>query len=148
MAFCFFWNIKSLHFTDSHFYSFVLSLAVIHCNSSSFFVTRRHSLSLVATCCTTRCHSFSFVVPLLVIRCISFYQSLSFVVTRWTTRLSFYKRSQKIRESFCNWFVWWEKKKADHGSLENAGPKPKFTVLSQNSFLATSSVLISNMTIF
>ena len=39
-------------------------------------------------------------------------------------------------------------KKADHGSLEEAGPKPKFTVLSRNSFLATSSVLISNMTIF
>ena len=39
-------------------------------------------------------------------------------------------------------------KKADHGSLEKAGPKPKFTVLSRNSFLATSSVLISNMTIF
>ena len=107
LAFCFFWNIKSLYFTYSHSYSFVLSLAVIRCYSLSFFITRCHLLSFVVTCCNTschslyhsysfavpldviHCHSLSFVVPLVVIRC----HSLSFDVTRFTTRLSFYKRS-------------------------------------------------------
>ena len=107
LAFCFFWNIKSLYFTYSHSYSFVLSLAVIRCHSLSFFITRCHLLSFVVTCCNTschslyhsysfavpldviHCHSLSFVVPLVVIRC----HSLSFDVTRCTTRLSFYKRS-------------------------------------------------------
>ena len=106
LAFCFFWNIKSLYFTYSHSYSFVLSLAIIHCHSLSFFVTRCHSLSFVFSCCTThchslnhslpfvvpldvtRCHSLSFVVPLVFIRC----HSLSFDATRCTTLLSFYKR--------------------------------------------------------
>ena len=106
LAFCFFWNIKSLYFTYSHSYSFVLSLAVIRCYSLSFFITRCHLLSFVVTCCNTschslyhsysfavpldviHCHSLSFVVPLVVIRC----HSLSFNVTQCTTRLSFYKR--------------------------------------------------------
>ena len=69
LAFCFFWNIKSLYFTYSHSYSFVLSLAVIRCYSLSFFVTRCHLLSFVVTCCTTSCHSLSLVVSLVVIRC-------------------------------------------------------------------------------
>ena len=51
-----------------------LSLLVIRCT------IRCHSLSFVVTHCTTRCHSLSLVVPL---------------VTRCTTRVSFYKRSQK-----------------------------------------------------
>ena len=107
LAFCLIWNIKSLYFTYSHSYSFVLSLAVIRCYSLSFFITRCHLLSFVVTCCNTschslyhsysfavpldviHCHSLSFVVPLVVIRC----HSLSFDVTRCTTRLSFYKRS-------------------------------------------------------
>ena len=107
LAFCFFWNIKSLYFTYSHSHSFVLSLAVIRCYSLSFFVTRCHLLSFVVTCCTTRCHSLyhslSLVIPLDVIRCYSLTfvvprvvircHSLSFDVTRCTTRLSFYKRS-------------------------------------------------------
>ena len=76
LAFCFFWNIKSLYFTYSYSYSFVLLLAVIRFYSLSFFVTRCHLLSFVFTCCTTRCHSSSFAVPLGVIRCHSF----SFVV--------------------------------------------------------------------
>ena len=106
LAFCFFWNIKSLYFTYSHSYSFVLSLAVIRCYSLPFFITRCHLLSLVVTCCNTschslyrsysfavpldviHCHSLSFAVPLVVIRC----HSLSFDVTQCTTRLSFYKR--------------------------------------------------------
>ena len=91
LAFCFFWNIKSLYFTYSHSYSFVLWLAVIHCQSLSFFLTRCHSLSFVVTCYTTRCHSLyhslSFVVPLDATRCTtpchSFYHSLSFVITRF-----------------------------------------------------------------
>ena len=79
LAFCFFWNIKSLYFTYSHSHSFNLWLFVIRCYSLSFFVTRCHLLSFVVTCCTTschslwlvaiRCHSLSFVVPLVVIHC-------------------------------------------------------------------------------
>ena len=118
LAFCFFWNIKSLYFSYCRLYSFVLSTAVIRCYSLSFFVTLCHLLSFVITCCTTscnslwlvvslvvihcttqchslslvvircRCHSLSFVVPLVVIRC----YSLSFDFTRCTTRMSFYKR--------------------------------------------------------
>ena len=106
LAFCFFWNIKSLYFTYSHSHSFVLSIAVIPCHSLSFFVTRCHSLSLVVTCCqslslvvplvVTRCHSLYHSLSLVVIRCHSLYHSLSFVVTRCTTRLSFYKRSNWV----------------------------------------------------
>ena len=65
-------TIKSLYFTYSHSYSFVLSLTVISCHSLSFFVTRCHSLpmlSFVVTYCTTRCHALSLSVPLVVIRC-------------------------------------------------------------------------------
>ena len=91
LAFCLIWSIKSLYFTYSHSYSFVLWLAVIHCQSLSFFLTRCHSLSFVVTCYTTRCHSLyhslSFVVPLDATRCTtpchSFYHSLSFVITRF-----------------------------------------------------------------
>ena len=78
LAFCFFWNIKSLYFTYSHSHSFVLSLAVIRCYSLSFFVTRCHLLSFVVTCCTTCCHSLSLVVSP---RCHSLYH-LSVVVIR------------------------------------------------------------------
>ena len=85
LVFCFPWNIKSLYFTYAHSYSFVLSLAIIHCHSLSFFVTRCHSLSFVFSCCTTHCHSLNhslpFVVPLDVTRC----PSLSFDVTRYAT---------------------------------------------------------------
>ena len=84
LAFCFSWNIKSLYFTYSHSYSFVLSLPVIRCHSLSFFVTCCNLLSFVVSCCTTRCHSLNhslpFVVPLDVTRCLS----LSFDVTRCT----------------------------------------------------------------
>ena len=61
LAFCFFWNIKSLYFTYYHSYPFLLSLAVIFCYSLSFF-----------------CYSLSFVV----IGCLLLYRSLSLVVTR------------------------------------------------------------------
>ena len=88
LVFCFFWNIKSLYFTYSHSHSFVLSIAVIPCHSLSFFVTRYHSLSLVVTCC----QSLSLVVPLVVTRCHSLYHSLTFVVTRFTTRLNHHSR--------------------------------------------------------
>ena len=62
LAFCFFWNIKSLNFTYSHSHLFVLSLTVIFCHSLSFFVTLvvirfhllYHSLSLIVTRCITR----------------------------------------------------------------------------------------------
>ena len=113
----------------------LLSLAVTHCHSLSLFVThfhslslvvplvvtRRHSLSLGAICCTlvvTRCHSLSLVLPLVVIRFHSLYHWLSFAVTRcttcchsWslvvircTTCLSFHKRSnQVLRKPACTW---------------------------------------------
>ena len=98
MAFCFFWNIKSLYFNYSHAYSFVLSLAIILSHLLPFLLLvaiRCQSLSFVVTCCTTRCHSLhhslslavircyslSFVVPLIVIRC----HSLSFVITQCTS---------------------------------------------------------------
>ena len=80
LAFCFFWNIKSLYFTYSHSYSFVLSLAVIRCHSLSFFVTRCHSLPFVVTRCLTRCltryHSLYYPMPFVVTRC----HSLALVV--------------------------------------------------------------------
>ena len=90
LAFSFFWNIKLLYFTYFHSYSFLLSLAVIHCHSLSFFVNHCHPLplsvihfhllyhllSLVVTSCTTRYHSLSLIVPLVLIRC----PSLSFAV--------------------------------------------------------------------
>ena len=90
---------KHLHDSDTLFYllSFVLSLAVIRCNSLSFFITCFHSLSLTVTRCYSLYHllyhSLSFVVPLVVIRCHSLYHPLALVVTRCTTRLSCYKRS-------------------------------------------------------
>ena len=68
LAFCFFWNIKSLYFTYSHSYSFVLSLSVTNC----------HFLFLVVI----RCHSLSLAVPLVITRCHSLYHMLSFVITR------------------------------------------------------------------
>ena len=61
------------------FFVSLLSLAVTHC----------HLLLLTVTRCITRCH----LLPLVVIRC----YSLSFVVTRCTTRLSFYKWSESSR---------------------------------------------------
>ena len=104
-------NLKSLYFTYSHSYSSVLSLAFIRCQSLSFFVTccqslslvvischlLYHSLLLVVTRCTARCHLLPFVVPL-VINSLSLVVEivvtpLPFVVTRCTTRLSFYKQS-------------------------------------------------------
>ena len=101
-----------------------LSVVVIRCHSLSFVVplvvTRCHSLSLVVPLVVIRyhslSHSLSLVVLLLVIRCHSLSHSLSlvyhslsfvvtcchslspvipFVVTRCTTRLSFYKRSKR-----------------------------------------------------
>ena len=77
-----FWNIKSLYFTYSHSYSFVLSLAVIRCHSLLFSVTHCHLLSLVVT----RYHSLSLSVPLIATRCHSLYYSLPLVVIRCTTR--------------------------------------------------------------
>ena len=50
-------------------------------SNSSPWLWERGWLSLVFTCCTTRFHLL--------------YHSLSFVVTRCITRLSFYKRSNK-----------------------------------------------------
>ena len=70
-----FWNLKSLYFTCSHSFSFVLPLPVIRCQSLSF-------VSLVFICC----HSLSPVATRCAIRCHSFYHSLSFVVTHCTTR--------------------------------------------------------------
>ena len=62
-----FWNIKSLYFTYCRSYSFVLSLAVIHCHFLLLVVIRCYSLSFIVTHCTTRCHSLSLVVPVVVV---------------------------------------------------------------------------------
>ena len=74
-----FWNIKLFYSTYSHSFSFVLSLAVIHCPSMSFFVTRCHSLwlfviryydlSLVVIYCTTCYHSLYQLLSLVVTCC-------------------------------------------------------------------------------
>ena len=61
-SFVTFWNLKSLCFTCSHSFSFVVPLPVIRCHSLSFVITRCHSLSHVVT----RCYSLSLVVPLVV----------------------------------------------------------------------------------
>ena len=96
-------NLKSLYFICFHSYSSVLSLAFIRCQSLSFFVTCCQSLSLVVISCHLLYHSLLLVVT----RCHSLYHSssipchslpivvtpLPFVVTRCTTRLSFYKQS-------------------------------------------------------
>ena len=57
-------------------------------HSFLFDVTRCHSLSFVVI----RCHSLSLAVPFVVTCC----HSLSLVITRYTTHLSFYKRSIDI----------------------------------------------------
>ena len=80
LAFCFFWNIKSLNFTYSHSYSFLLSLAF------TYYTTLCHSLyhplSFVVLLDVICCHLLSFVVPLVVIRCTTCYHSLSLVLFR------------------------------------------------------------------
>ena len=51
-----------------------------------FAVTRYHSLSLVATGCTTRCHTLYHSLSFVVSRCTTRCHSMSFVVTCCTTR--------------------------------------------------------------
>ena len=92
LAFCFFWNIKSLYFTYYHSHSFVLSLAVVFCHSLSFFVISCHSLSFAVSCCTTRCHRWitrchslchsMSLVPLIAMRRTTCCHSLTLVVIR------------------------------------------------------------------
>ena len=90
----------SLFFTHFRSLSLVVPLFVTRCHSLSFeslvaplVVIRCHSLynslSLVVIRCHSLYHSLPLFVPLVVTRC----HSLSLVVTRCTTRLSFYKRS-------------------------------------------------------
>ena len=79
LAFCFFWNIKSLYFTYSHSYSFVLSLPVIRCYSLWFFC---YSLSFVVFRFHLLYHSLSLVVSLVVIHCTTCCHSVSLVVIR------------------------------------------------------------------
>ena len=116
MPFSFVVRLLSLSVTHCHLLSLVVSLVVplvvTRCHSLPFVVTRcttrchslwlivihchplYHSLSLVAT----PCHSLSLIVPLVITHCTTrcftcCYSLLSFVVTRSTTRLSFYKWS-------------------------------------------------------
>ena len=94
----------------NHLLSFVVTCCHLVYHSLSLVVIRYYSLSLVVplvvplvvTRCTTRCHSLSLVVTR--------YHSLSLVITRWSTRLSFYKRSvficffiflKVIKQLFC-----------------------------------------------
>ena len=67
-----FWNLKSLNFTCSHWFSLILLLDIIFCCSFLFVVTRYHSLSLVVTCS----HLLSLFVPIIDTRC----HSLSLVI--------------------------------------------------------------------
>ena len=103
-----FWNLKSLSFAFIHFHSFWQSLSFV-VPPLSLVVTRCHSLPLVATRCITRCHSLYYSLSFIVFRCTTCYHLLSLLVicyqslyhwlllvaTRCTTRLCFYKRSEK-----------------------------------------------------
>ena len=60
----------------------ILLFLVICCHLLSFAITPCHSLSVIAKCC-----------PCCTARCHLLYYSLSLIVTRFTTRLSFYKQS-------------------------------------------------------
>ena len=64
------------------FIVFFLFFLVICCDLLSFAVTPCHSLSFIAKCC-----------PCYTARCHLLYYSLSLIVTRFTTRLSFHKQS-------------------------------------------------------
>ena len=84
----------------------------IRCTTAA---TRCHSLPFVVTCFITR-HSLSFVVTRCTTRCHSLYHSLSLVnirchslslvVTGCTTRLSFYKRSIVSIKTYKNLWKW------------------------------------------
>ena len=93
-------HLLALAVTHSH----LLALAVICCYSLSLVVIRCHCIYHSLPFVVIRCHSLSLVVPpvvtllviccpLVVIRFHSLYHSFSLVVTRYTFRLSFYKRS-------------------------------------------------------
>ena len=77
LTFCFFWSIKLLYFTYSHFTLFLLLavIPVIRCH------LLYHLISLVVTRCITRCHSLYHSMRCKT-RCHSLYHLLSFVVTR------------------------------------------------------------------
>ena len=97
----------SLAVTHCYFLSLVVTRCITRCHSLLFVVTRCHSLSFVVRLIVTGCHSLSLVVPLVVTRCTTLSHSLSLdvplvvtrchllslVITRCTTPLSFYKRS-------------------------------------------------------
>ena len=80
------WSILCRFYSLYHF----LSLAVTHCHLLSLDVP------LAVIRCNARCHSLSLVVPLVVTRC----HSLSLVVIRCTSRLSFYKPSKKTVQTY------------------------------------------------
>ena len=73
---------KSLSFTCSHSFSFVVPLVIICCHSlslvASLVVTRCYSLSLIVSLVATRCYS----LPLFVIRCHWMHHSCLFVNDR------------------------------------------------------------------
>ena len=73
----------------------LLSFDVIRCSTRCYslsLIVTRYLLSLIGIPCTLRCHSLSLVV----ISCHQLYHQLSLVLTRCSTRLSFYKRSKLI----------------------------------------------------
>ena len=85
LAFCFFWNIKSLYFTYSHSYSFVWSLSITRCHSLLLIVIFCYSLSFVVIRCHLLYHSLSLVVSLVVISYTTRCYSLLLVDIRRTT---------------------------------------------------------------
>ena len=83
-------------------FSLVAPFFVTRCQSLSFAVPYCHLLSLVVPLFVIRCHSLSFAVtrchslyhslPFVVTRCYSLSLAVRLVVTRCTSRLSFYRR--------------------------------------------------------
>ena len=64
-------------------------IVVLHCIIVAFWNIKSFAFAFIR--CTTRSHS----LPLVAIHCHSLHHLLSLVVTRCTTRISFYKRSKK-----------------------------------------------------
>ena len=69
-----------------YLFSFEFIRFITRCHSLSLIAIFCYSLSFVVICCTNRCHTLSPVVSLVVIRCITRCHSLSLVVIRCTTR--------------------------------------------------------------
>ena len=92
---CFFiehlrWLLLQMFCFTLHFQKSIAEyIVVLHCIIVAFWNIKSFAFAFIR--CTTRSHS----LPLVAIHCHSLYHLLSLVVTRCTTRISFYKRSKK-----------------------------------------------------